>query len=89
MVNCIIDGKKMCSRAEAHDELALALNLSRHYGRNLDALWDEISTMEAHVTLINRAAMLESLGTYGEKLLQTFRDAEANCPRFTFVCEDR
>ena len=84
----IIDGAAMPDRAAAHAELARALKLPPHYGANLDALWDEVSCMCADVVLIHPAAMLNSLGTYGCKLLQTLCEAAAENPDFHFHTQD-
>ncbi len=84
----LIDGTNMRDRAAAHAELARALHLPSHYGANLDALWDEVSCMRADVTLIHPAAMLNTLGSYGCKLLQTLYEAAAENPDFHFKTED-
>ena len=84
----VIDGASMPDRAAAHAELSRALQLPPHYGANLDALWDEISCMRADVTLIHPAAMLNALGVYGCKLLQTLYEAAAENPDFHFQTQD-
>ena len=84
----IIDGINMTDRAAAHAELARAMKLPPHYGANLDALWDEISCMCADVTLIHPAAMLNSLGIYGCKLLQTLYEAAEENSDFHFHTQD-
>ena len=84
----VIDGAHMTDRAAAHVELARALQLPPHYGANLDALWDEASCMRADVTLLHPAAMLNSLGGYGCKLLQTLYEAGAENPEFHFRTQD-
>lgn len=87
-MNAIIDGANMCDRASAHAELARALQLPPHYGANLDALWDEVSCMRADVTLVHPAALLNSLGIYGCKLLQTLYEAVEENPDFHFRTQD-
>ncbi len=85
---CTIDGMAMESRAAAHSELQRALELPEHYGHNLDALWDCVTGMKAEVTLIHPSAMLNALGVYGCKLIQTlFEAADAN-ENFRFRMED-
>ena len=75
----ILDGAAMTDRTAAHCELQRALELPEHYGRNLDALWDCVTGMKAGVSLIHPAAMLNALGVYGCKLLQTlFEATDAN-----------
>ena len=74
-----INGSAMTSRSAAHRELQQSLELPEHYGRNLDALWDCITGMYATVVLVNPAAMLNAIGVYGCKLIQTmFEAADAN-----------
>ena len=85
MVRFVIDGCAMTSREAAHDELARALSLPEHYGRNLDALWDCVSVMEAEVVLENSAAMTQTLGTYGRKILSVFTDAAKQSPLLHFI----
>ena len=87
MVTYILDGSKMLSRETAHDELARALHLPEYYGRNLDALWDCVSTMQAHVALVSSAAMLEALGLYGKKILSVLEEAAQKNPSFSFSQE--
>lgn len=84
----ILDGRNMLTRAQAHEELRRVLALPDYYGRNLDALWDLVSTMEDEVALINAEAMKQSLGLYGEKLLSLFIDAQNQNPAFRFAWKD-
>jgi ribonuclease inhibitor len=39
-----IEGGSIRSEADFHEAIARALGLAGHYGRNLDALWDVLST---------------------------------------------
>ena len=84
----IIDGSAMNSRSAAHSELQRALELPEHYGRNLDALWDCITGMRACVTLKNPAPMLNALGVYGCKLVQTMFEAMDANENFSFRIEE-
>lgn len=54
-----IDGSRIRSESDFHVAIALALGLPHHYGRNLDALWDILSSdVERPVQLIwNRSAL--------------------------------
>ena len=87
-MNAIIDGANMRDRAAAHAELACALKLPPHYGANLDALWDEVSCMRADVTLVHTSSLLNSLGIYGCKLLQTLYEAAEENSDFHFHTQD-
>ena len=84
----IIDGAAMTSRADAHAELARALEFPEYYGNNLDALWDIVSATDANLALIHPAPMLNALGVYGCKLLQTLFEAAAENPGFAFSVEE-
>ena len=88
MENCILHGARMTSRDEAHAEIARALDLPPYYGGNLDALWDVVTTTDANLVLISPAAMLNALGVYGCKLLQTLFEAAAENPGFHFQVQD-
>lgn len=78
MIRIILDGKKMTTRAMAHDYLKCLLTLPNYYGRNLDGLWDILSTYSEPITisLINGNALIESLGDYGQAIIDVFQDAD-------------
>lgn len=78
----ILNGLTMVSRQRAHDEIAQVLCLPDYYGRNLDALWDCASTMEAEVILTDSIAMLDMLGNYGQQLIATLQEAAQKNPGF-------
>ena len=84
MKKCILNGLTMISRDRAHDEIAHGLSLPDYYGRNLDALWDCVSSMEAEVILTDTEAMISALGSYGEKLVATLLEAAQKNPFFLF-----
>ena len=88
MRKCTIDGANMLSRADAHAELARALELPEYYGANLDALYDCASTMEAELTLLHPAPMLNALKVYGCKLIETLCEAAEENADFHFRVED-
>jgi ribonuclease inhibitor len=65
----IIDGDDIHTEADFHKKIAEALEFPSHYGKNLDALWDVLSTdIERPITLVwknsasSRSAMGESFG---------------------------
>ena len=41
---CTLNGKKTASLDDLYDRLSIPLSLPKHFGRNLDALWDVLST---------------------------------------------
>lgn len=68
----IIDGSDIHTEADFHKIIAEALGFPSHYGRNLDALWDVLSTdLERPVTLIwkNSASSQEAMGESFEKIV--------------------
>ncbi|ELY2623102.1 barstar family protein [Cronobacter malonaticus] len=44
MTKIILDGKKIENESEFHSVMSDLLNFGPYYGRNLDALWDRLST---------------------------------------------
>lgn len=84
MTTYTIDGSNMTDRAAAHAELARALRFPDWYGGNLDALWDMASTLEVRAVLVHPAPMLNALGAYGCKLLQTLFEVAQENPTFKF-----
>ena len=84
----VIDGAKMHTRQEAHDEIARALNFPEYYGRNLDALWDLLTTTKGKAVLTGVPGMLNALGGYGCRLLKTFYDAAEEHKGFDFCVQD-
>ncbi len=78
MRKILLNGCKMDTREHTHCYLKRQLRLPDYYGANLDALWDLLSTygMPVRITLINRAALIRSLGDYGSQLIQVLQQAE-------------
>lgn len=74
-----INGARMKDRGTAHTYLQLKLGLPDYYGRNLDALWDCLSTdfTPRRITIFNSATIIAQLGSYGEALLGVFQEAAA------------
>ena len=61
----VIDGRGIGSEAEFHDKIAEAMDFPSYYGKNLDALWDVLSTeIERPITLVwkNSASSEASMG---------------------------
>ena len=71
MERYILNCAALNDRETAHDELLRALPLPEYYGRNLDALWDEVSCMEAEILLKNAA----DADGYGEIILNLLKEA--------------
>lgn len=84
-----LDGLQMSGRAAAHDHLKAQLQLPDYYGRNLDALYDLLTGFPAdtEICLINQAAMLDALGSYGEILVETLQQAADENRNLTFTAQ--
>ena len=75
-------------RASLHAKLKACLGLPDWYGANLDALYDCLTELSPCVISLAGLRWLEPLGAYGKKLLQVFRDAEADSGNLTVVVTD-
>ena len=82
METIFLDAAAMTDRAAAHACLAGRLGLPAYYGRNLDALFDLLSTREGETRLVvqNTPLLTENLGPYGRALLDVLEDAAAENP---------
>ena len=87
MDKIILNGENMTTRATAHAEIKREMGFPEYYGGNLDALWDMISATSAEVELHNPVPMLNGLGKYGCKLLETFFEAAEDNENFSFRLE--
>ena len=74
---CILKGKLIHSLDDIYQELARQLELPEHFGGNLDALWDCLTTdVEGPVEIIleDQSSARASLGHEFDRLDQLFRD---------------
>ena len=83
----LLDGRLMTCREAVHDILTEKLNLPVYYGRNLDALYDVLSSYPENVKimLIYPDAMRDSLGRYANALVNTITDAAVQNPKVNFL----
>jgi ribonuclease inhibitor len=79
MRNIRLNGVVMVDKAAAHIYLKRKLALPEHYGNNLDALWDCLSTdfSPKVITIRHPEAIIKNLGSYGEALIGLFLEAAA------------
>ena len=88
MKQVTIDCTLLVDEKSVHDTFSQVLEFPAYYGRNLDALYDLLSSSpELELTLVNAQA-ISKLFRYGDNLLLTLRDAEQDNPLFTLVVED-
>ncbi len=82
-----IDGNLIGNRDELHNTIAWQLQFPDYYGRNLDALWDLLSTWNTPLTieLTNAEVLLQHLGAYGESVLQLLQEATDENDNITFT----
>lgn len=85
MKKIILDGALMADRTAAHEHIAAALDFPAWYGKNLDALWDMLSTCgEVEIELINAPVLLNALDTYACRLLSCFYEADKEYENVSF-----
>lgn len=82
-----LDGRLMSDKAAAHELIRQELKTPEYYGRNLDALYDLLTSLPeaTEIELTEKDAMLEQLGAYGAALLVTLQQAEENAPNLTLT----
>ena len=86
----ILDGTRMTDRESCHQYIARIMRFPDYYGHNLDALYDclgEFGT-DSTVVILNKTILLMYLDDYGEKLLETFRDAANEPASFNLIIND-
>ena len=74
----LLPGKAIRSLEEFYDEIARELHFPDYFGRNLDALWDVLTTdLEGPVELVweDSAASRKSMGKDFEKVLGLLKEA--------------
>lgn len=85
-----LNGDKMLDKASTHGYLKEKLVLPDYYGENLDALWDCLSTdfSSKKIIISNAAAIIENLGSYGESLIELFKEVASENERIEVVIKD-
>lgn len=87
----LIDGKEIKNRDQLHSHMAKQLKFPTYYGKNLDALYDVLSTDFSGSTVIkfkHLNILKAKLGTdYVEALVQTIMDAAEDNNRVILLLE--
>lgn len=71
----VIDGGNIYTEVQFHSALAELLNFVPYYGKNLDALWDRLSTDVArpiNIIWMHSDLSKQRLGDYFNKIVQIF-----------------
>ena len=85
----VLDGSLFSDKKTAHRQIARALSFPSYYGNNLDALYDCLTEMgPAQIDLYSCAMIRRNLNSYGEKMLQVFRDAASENTNLLLNCYD-
>lgn len=78
-MNYIIDFSEILMNKEnLHEYIAKKLNFNKTYGKNLDALYDNLTSMPQCTITLQGIDNLASLEEYGYSLLYTFELASKN-----------
>lgn len=82
-----VDLSGVCDRASLHERLRDALGLSPWYGRNLDALHDELTDLPAPAKICFTCweELQEAEPEYFESFCRVLRDVESVFPGSSFV----
>lgn len=77
MKTIVIDGSYMTDKETAYAYLSKRLGFPPYFGKNLDALYDMLTVPceQRQLIIYNKKLILVSLGSYGQRILDTMRDA--------------
>lgn len=85
-LTCTIDGRKIGSIDDLYDRLAKQLQFPPHFGRNLDALWDTLTTDLPCQTTIVWSHAGESREILGDSYVEVkilLEEAAGECDHLT------
>jgi len=87
----VINGTRLANMEQVHGCLKEQLRFPDHYGNNLDALYDLLSTEDRKtlVLVFDSKRMIRQLGNKGEKLVETFQDVALANQRIRIVWIER
>jgi len=87
-----LNGKTIHSLDDVYDQLAIQASLPEHFGRNLDALWDALSTdVEGPFEIVWKHAGISKkyLGNDFERTVKLLKDLEKERDDFTLKIENK
>ncbi|MBB4692296.1 barstar family protein [Paractinoplanes abujensis] len=89
-----MDGDRIASEADVHRQLAALLDFGPYYGKNLDALWDRLTTdvpRPVHLVWTAAAASRAAMGAFAfervDRVLRQVAERDAHrepADRFTY-----
>ena len=83
MKELLLDAETLYTREQLHDVLTKVCGFPADYGRNLDALYDELTVCpRTRLTLRHAESFIANLGNYGELVLRVLADAAVENPDF-------
>ena len=87
MIILNLDGSVLNNKEELHNTIFYQLALPDYYGRNLDALWDVLSTWSAPLCIeVTHTELLKRhLTGYADALLELLHDAAAENNTITLI----
>ena len=85
MKQVTIDCTRMTNPDEVHDLFSQALDFPDWYGRNLDALYDMLSSCDELELTLDNAWAIGKMFRYGDNLKLALDDAAKDNPFFTVV----
>lgn len=86
MAEITLDLREMNSAVEVHSCLMKALKFPFYYGKNLDALYDELTcgSWEEKLVLLLPVKPMGGMADYLPRLLRVFEDAALENPNLKF-----
>ena len=89
MMGITLDCSLMTDRRQAHEYLKEKFGFPDHYGKNLDALYDLLSSCGSprEIRIVHASVIEQTLGGYGSALLATIKEAAEDNPRLTLTVE--
>lgn len=75
---CVLDGEKILSLQDVYKALAQQLDFPEHFGRNLDALWDVLTTdLPGPISITWKSSIFSrsALGEGYEKVVAVLKEA--------------
>ena len=87
MVTIELDCGLLTDRKQAHEYLKEKFGFPDYYGRNLDALYDLLSSYKypCEICILNAPVIEGALGGYGSALLATIKEAAEDNPNLTLA----